>query len=128
MPRVTSVGSHQSAGIVWSVRPGSCSVGDEDPAGRRMPGAFSCRGDPVRTGFFFSWLQSARLPSEEPDTHSVPVTYATQSMACPYPLQDGMWHSATLQACSRCILIWHLAEPQGMPHGWTLSRVLTQKH
>jgi hypothetical protein len=44
----------------------------------------------VRTGFFFSWLQSARLPSEEPDTHSVPVTYATQSMACPYPLQYGV--------------------------------------
>jgi hypothetical protein len=58
----------------------------------------------VRTGFFFIWLQSARLPSEDPDTHSVPVTYATQSMACPYPLQYGVQHSATLQACSRCSL------------------------
>ena len=26
------------------------------------------------TGFFLSWLQSARAPSEEPVTHSVPVT------------------------------------------------------
>lgn len=64
-------------------------------------GGAACAARCTLTGFFLSWLHSATPPSLPPLTHSVPVTYATQSMACPWPLR-GHRHLPGSTRLDRC--------------------------